>query len=37
MTEWTKWEGGENPVPGKLVNVRFIDGVEDLEEIESES
>lgn len=23
MTEWIKWSGGENPVPGKKVEVKF--------------
>lgn len=29
MTEWIDWNGGENPVPGKEINVRFRDGIED--------
>ncbi len=25
MSEWIKWEGGENPVPGKMVDIQFRD------------
>ncbi len=28
MTEWIEWHGGENPVPGKMVVVRFRSGRE---------
>jgi hypothetical protein len=24
--KWTKWEGGENPAPGKIVNVGLLSG-----------
>ncbi len=26
MSDWIEWNGGENPVPGKRVNVKFRDG-----------
>ncbi len=26
---WIEWNGGENPVPGKMVRVRYEDGEED--------
>lgn len=36
MSEWIKWEGGKNPVPGKMVNITFVDGIEDTHAYRSE-
>lgn len=32
MTDWIEWHGGENPAPGKMVDVRFRDGGESMRE-----
>ena len=32
MTEWIEWHGGENPVPGKLVDIKWRSGEIDYRE-----